>query len=98
MENQHLGIEGYQVSKKWIQPFEKDLEDGSGDEGVEEPDGSIIDVPEGADPDLHDQEDGDGDERGEECGGPDGNDLVAHRVGELRVDDFAVLEVDGEGS
>jgi len=80
------------------QPFEKDLEDGSSDEGVEEPDGSIIDVPEGADPDLHDQEDGDGDERGEECGGPDGNDLVAHRVGELRVDDFAVLEVDGEGS
>lgn len=85
-------------TKTTDQPFEEDLEDGGGDEGIQEADDGVVDVPEGADPDLHDEEDGDGDKRGEECGGPDGNDFVAHRVGELRVDDFAVLEVDGEGS
>lgn len=74
------------------------MEDGCCDEGVEEPDGGVVDVPEGADADLHDEEDEDGDEGGEERGGPDGYDFVAHGVGELRVHDFAILEEDGEGA
>lgn len=42
------------------EPLEEDLEDGGGDEGVEDADDGIVGVPERADPDLHaeDHEDG----------------------------------------
>lgn len=44
------------------EPLDEDLEDGGGDEGVEQADDGVVDVPEGAHADLHDQEDEDGDE------------------------------------
>ena len=75
-------------------PFDEDLEDGGGDEGVEEADGGIVDVPEGAHADLADEEDSEGDEEGHEGRGPDGDDLITEGVGELRVDDLAVGEDD----
>lgn len=42
-------------SKAADEPFEEDLEDGSGDQGVEKADDCIVDVPEAADSDLADQ-------------------------------------------
>lgn len=80
------------------EPFEEDLKDGCCDQGVKEADGGIVDVPERSDADLADEEDGDGDEGSEECCCPDGDDFFAEWVCEFGVDDFAVLEVDGEGS
>lgn len=80
------------------EPFEEDLEDCGGDEGVEEADDGIVHVPEGADSDLADQDDCDGHEGAEESGGPDGDDFFAHWVCELWVDDLAVLEEDWEGT
>jgi len=59
------------------EPFDEDLEDGGGNEGVEEADGGVIYVPEAADADLTDEEDDDGDEDGEEGGCYDGDDFVA---------------------
>ena len=80
------------------EPLDKDLEDGGADEGVEQTNGGVVDVPEGADADLHDEEDDNGDEDGEHGGGPDGDDFLAEGVGELGVDDLAVGEGDGEGA
>jgi hypothetical protein len=74
------------------------LEDGGADERVEKADDAVVDVPEGADADLHEQDDDDGDDGGEEGGEPDGDDFLAQRVAELGPDDFAVGEGDGEGS
>lgn len=68
------------------EPFDEDLEDCGCDEGVEEADYGVVEVPEGADADLHYEEDCDGDEGGEEGGGPDGDDFWAGGVGELGVD------------
>lgn len=79
------------------EPLDEDLEDGGSDERVEEANGGIVDVPEAAGADLHNEEDGKGDEEGHEGGGPDGDDFIAQRVGELGVDDFAVLEDDCRG-
>lgn len=78
------------------EPFEEDLEDSGGNETVEDTDDTVVDVPEAADADLTDEDGGDGDERSEHSGRPDRNDFFPHGVGELRVDDFAILEVDGE--
>lgn len=78
------------------EPLDEDLEHGGGDEGVEQSDDGVVDVPEGADADLHHEEDEDGDEGGEQCGGPDWDDFLPEGVGEFRVDDLAVGEEDGE--
>lgn len=43
------------------EPFDEDLEDGGGDEGVEQADDGVVGVPEGADADLHCEDDEDGD-------------------------------------
>ena len=80
------------------EPFEEDLDERGGDEGVQEADGGVAGVPEGADAGLHGQDGGDGEEGGEEHGGVEGDDGVAQRVGELRVDDVARGEGDGEGA
>jgi hypothetical protein len=80
------------------EPFDEDLENGCGDQSIEKSNGSVVDVPEAASPDLNDQKDGKGDEEGHKSGSPNGDDLVAHRVGELRVDDFSILEDDGEAA
>jgi len=45
-------------------PLDEDLEDGCGDERVQEADGCVVDVPEAAGADLDNQEDGKGDEEG----------------------------------
>ena len=41
--------------------LQHDLEDGGGDEGVEQAKNGVVDVPEGADADLHQEDDDDGD-------------------------------------
>lgn len=76
------------------EPFDEDLEDGRGDEGVQETDGCIVHVPEAADADLADEEDGDGDQGCHEGGSINGNDLVAQWVCELGVDNLAIREDD----
>jgi hypothetical protein len=53
------------------EPFDEDLEDGGGDESVEQADGGVVDVPEAAGADLDDEKDGEGDEEGHKCGRPD---------------------------
>ena len=57
--------------------FDHDLEDGGGDEGVEQAEDGVVDVPEGADADLHEEDDDDGDEGGEQGCGPDWDDFSA---------------------
>jgi hypothetical protein len=47
---------------------------------------------------LADEDDSDRDERTEKSSRPDGDDFVTERVGELRIDDLAILEVDREGA
>lgn len=76
--------------------LDEDLENGGANEGVEKADDSVVDVPEGADADLHEKDDADGDDGSEEGSKPNGNDFVAHRVGKLRVDNFTIGEGDGE--
>lgn len=76
------------------EPLDEDLEDGSHDQRVEQTNGGVVDIPERADPDLADKEDSEGDEEGHERSRPDGNNLVAKRVGELGVDDLSISEGD----
>lgn len=80
------------------QPLNEYLEDGGGDERVEEPDDGVVDVPEGADANLHTEDDEDWNQSCHQRGGVDGNDVLAEGVGEFGVDNLAVAEVDGEGS
>ena len=76
--------------------FEHDLEDGGCDEGVEESEHGVVDVPEGADADLHQEDDDDGDEGGEHGCCPDWDDFFTKGIGELGVDDVAVGKSNGE--
>lgn len=80
------------------EPLDEDLEHGGGDQGVEKADDAVVDVPEGADPDLHEQDEEDRDQGGHDGGGDNGDDLLAQGVCELRVDDLAVVEGDGKGA
>jgi hypothetical protein len=80
------------------EPFDEDLENGCGDQSIEKSNGSVVDVPEAASTDLNNQKDGKGDEEGHESSSPNRDNLVAHRVGELRVHDFSILEDDGEAA
>lgn len=41
------------------EPFQEDLKDGSSDEAVEQAENSIVDIPEGANADLHEKEEED---------------------------------------
>jgi Tfp pilus assembly major pilin PilA len=85
-------------TKSSNEPLDEDLEDSGGDERVQQTDGSVVDVPEAASTDLNNQEDGKGNEKGHESSSPDGNDFVAKRIRELRVNNLAVLEDDGEAA
>ena len=76
------------------EPLDEDLEDSSCDEGVEESNSSVVDIPEATSADLDDEEDGEGDEKCHQGGSPDRHDLVAHGVRELGVDYLAILEDD----
>jgi len=80
------------------EPLDEDLENSRGDQSVEKSDGSIVQVPEAASADLHDQEHGKGDEERHERGSPNGNNFVPHGVSELRVDNLSILEDDGEAA
>lgn len=80
------------------EPLAEDLEDGGGDERVQEAEDAVVDVPEGADADLHRQDDRDGDDGGEESGEPDGDNLLAEGVAKLGPDNLAVRKGDGERS
>lgn len=94
------GVEGWAADVEEMgtetsdKPFYEDLEYGSGDQGVEKADCGVVYVPETADADLADEEDDDGHEDGEHGCGPDGDDFVTEGVGELGVDNFAVLKCD----
>lgn len=72
------------------EPLDEDLEDSRADEGVEKTDDGVVGIPEGPDAHLHAEDDEDGDQSSQESGSPDWDDLLAKRVGELRVDDLAV--------
>lgn len=78
------------------QPLDKDLEDGGRNQGVQQTDDGVVYVPEGANANLHDEEDENGDKGGEQRSGPDWNDLLAKRVGELGVHHLTVREEDGK--
>lgn len=78
------------------EPLDEDLEDGSRDEGVEQTEDGVVEVPEGADTDLHQGEEQDRDATGQHSSQPDGDDFLAERIGELGVDNLAVGVSDGE--
>jgi hypothetical protein len=96
------------------EPLDKDLEDGSRDERVQQADGSVVDIPKASGADLDDQEDCEGNEEGHESSSPDGNDLsrvstylvctskatylIAQRVRKLWVHNLAVPKGDGEAA
>jgi hypothetical protein len=85
-------------SKSSNQPFQEDLEDGRSDKGIEETNDSIVYVPEAANANLANEDYGDRDQRTKEGSLPNGNDFGSKRVGELGVDDLAVLKVDRKGT
>ena len=76
------------------EPLDEDLEDSGSDKRVEKTDGSVVEVPEAADADLHASEDEDGDQSSKHGGSPDRNDLASEGVAILGPDNFAVVEVD----
>lgn len=78
------------------EPLAEDLEDGGGDERVQKTDDTVVDVPEGADADLHHQDDRDGDDGSEERSEPDGDNLLAEGVAKLGPDNLAVRKGNGE--
>lgn len=78
--------------------FQEDLEYCRCDERVEEPDDSVVDIPEGADADLHAENDEDRDQCCHQRRGVDGDDVLSERVGEFGIDDLAVTEINGEGA
>lgn len=80
------------------EPFAEDLEDGGGDERVQETEDAVVDVPEGADADLHHQDDRNGYDGGEERGQPDGDNLFAEGVAKLGPDNLAIRKGNGERS
>jgi hypothetical protein len=80
------------------EPLNEDLEDSGGDKRVEKTDGSVVEVPEAADADLHHSEDEDGDQSSKHGGSPDGNDLASEGVSILGPDNFTVVEGNREGS
>jgi len=78
------------------QPLEEDLENSSIDERVEQSHDGVVEVPEAADAELHASHDEDRNDAGQEGSEPDRYDVLAQRVGKLRVDDLAILEIDGK--
>lgn len=80
------------------QALEEDLENGGGDEGVQETDDGVVDVPEAANANLHDQDNGNRDHRSQESGKPNRHDFVAKRIGEFGIDNLTVLKQDGKGA
>lgn len=93
-----VGLADFQEmrAKTANEPFQKDLEDRRRDERVQQPDDAVVDVPEGSDANLHQEYRGNGHHGCEKRSQPDGNDLIAERIRELGIDDFAVGEGDGE--
>ena len=79
------------------EPLNEDLEDGGNNQGVEQADGGVVDVPEAAHADGADEKDDKRNKEGQESSRPDGDNLVAEGVSELRVDDLAVPEGDWVG-
>lgn len=62
-------------TKTTDEPLDEDLEDSGGDEGVEQTNGGVVDVPEAAGADLDDQEDQEGNEEGHKGSSIDWDDL-----------------------
>lgn len=80
------------------QALDENLEYCGTYDGIQKAHDGIVEIPEAADTDCANEEDHDGDQHRHESGGPDWNDFVAKRVGELRIDDLTVLESDWERS
>lgn len=59
---------------------------------------SIVEIPETADADLANEEEEQRNENRKEGSRPYGDDLLAHRVRELGIDNFAVPKADGKGA
>ena len=62
-------------AKTTDKPLDEDLKYSSRDERVEQADGGVVDIPEAAGADLHDQEDREWNAEGHECCSPDRDDL-----------------------
>lgn len=90
------------IQEVWTQasdkPLDEDLENGGRDERVQETNNSIVEVPEGANSDLHQEKDEDGDQARQQGGGPDGDDFISQRIRKLGVHDLAIGKCDGKGS
>ena len=78
------------------QHLDYDLEEAGEDDGIEEAEYGVVEVPEGADPQLGECDDDDGDKDGEHAREGRGDDPAALGVGKLRVDDVA-RGVKGDG-
>lgn len=85
-------------AKATNQPLKEHLEDGGRDEGIEQPDDGVVDIPEGSDSNLHTKDDKDRDQGRHQRCSVDWDDILPERIGEFGVDDFTVAEFDREGS
>lgn len=77
-----LGLaDGEEVRAKAAnQPLKEHLKDGGRDEGIEQPDDGVVDVPEGANSHLHTEDDKDRDQGRHQRCSVDGNDILPERV------------------
>jgi hypothetical protein len=80
------------------EPLAKHLEYGGRDERVKETEDAVVDIPEGANADLHHQDDCNGDDGGEESSEPDRNNLLAEGVAKLGPDNLAISKGNGKRS
>ena len=92
------GREKFGRAQTTNKPLDEDLKDSGSDQGVEQTDGCVVDVPEAASADLNDQEDSKGNEESHQSSSPNRNDLVTHRISELGIDNLTILEDDGEAA
>lgn len=80
------------------EPFQEYLKYGCRNQAVKQAKHAIVDIPERTDTNLHKEDNGDGNESSEQSSRPDWDNLMAQRVGKLRVDDLTTSEIHREGS
>lgn len=68
------------------------MEYSGGYQTIEQTNDGVVDIPERADADLHQQEDCDGHQACQQRSSPDRNDLMSQRVRKLGIDNLAVLK------
>lgn len=72
------------------EPLEERLESRGRNERIQEPHYGIVGIPEGPVPDLHSQDACGGYASGKQSGEPDGDNHLAHWVGEFREDNLII--------